>query len=63
MCLEQEERLEVGRVVVDVFELDGDTLVNPAKKYILVMPDGNAFEFGGRSNNLQETLELGTLLE
>ena len=54
---------EVRRVVVDVIELDGNTLVDSTKENVLVMANRNAFEFSSRSDDLEETLELRALFE
>lgn len=51
------------RVVVDVIELDGNTLVDSTKENVLVMANRNAFEFSSRSDDLEETLELRALFE
>jgi hypothetical protein len=57
--LQEDVDLEMRRFVVDVGELDRHAVVHLPEELVLVMPDRDALEFGGRRNNLEETAELG----
>lgn len=63
VCLKEEEGFKVWSLEIDTVNFDRDTVVDAAKKGVLMPSDRNALELCRGRNDLQNTLELRTLLQ